>query len=423
MSRILFISHIFPPAIDGGSRVIYKLGQYFESQRHQTLYLSSNCFSTDDFVKSNCLISEKLTSNQLKLPVYHYFRRPLKLLEIICIKFLFINPKSYFINLIKVFQKGPIFKFVPFIKATIKIIKFKPDYIIAGPLPTTIVLYAHLIRYLSTNLFHYSTKLLINASFHPTDSDFQQIPLIKSLQQADYIWTLTQFETDYFIKKFNINPNKIILAGNGVETNLLKNNKIIPCHVKDGVRERFDILFIGSLSAHKRVDLLIKAFTSLISNNLIDYSSTQLIIAGQKTLYYPNIQSLIKKLPSNIKTKIKFIFNFSDNKLTNIIDNCDFLVLPSVQESFGLVLIESWARSKPVIVSNIDSLSEIVSNCSGGLIFKKDNQSDLEKNILKLINSPKLCHQLGQNGLIYVKNNYTWEKVGQKIKQKLFLSV
>jgi hypothetical protein len=40
MSKILCISHIFPPSIDGGSRVIYKLGQYFEKQGNQVLYLS-----------------------------------------------------------------------------------------------------------------------------------------------------------------------------------------------------------------------------------------------------------------------------------------------------------------------------------------------------------------------------------------------
>ena len=58
--KILLLSHIFPPAIDGGSKVIYKLGQYFESQQHQTLYISSNCTSTDDFVKNKYLKSKTL---------------------------------------------------------------------------------------------------------------------------------------------------------------------------------------------------------------------------------------------------------------------------------------------------------------------------------------------------------------------------
>ncbi len=98
------------------------------------------------------------------------------------------------------------------------------------------------------------------------------------------------------------------------------------------------------------------------------------------------------------------------------------MVLPSIQESFGLVLLESWARGKPVIVSNIPALSELVTKSRGGLIFESDNSLELVKNLKKLINSPSLCSEYGQNGLKYVKTNYIWEKVSQKIFQKIKLS-
>jgi glycosyltransferase involved in cell wall biosynthesis len=391
MSKILLISHIFPPSIDGGSRVIYKLGQYFESQKHQTLYLSSDCSSTDDFVKSKYKKISTIYNRRsnIYLPVYHHLRRPLKLINLFFKK-----------DLLKIFQKGPIFKIFPFLKGTFQILKFKPDFIIAGPLPTTIVLYAHFFQKIT------HAKLLINASFHQTDPDFNQTPLIKSLQQADFIWTLSQYETNYFIKNFNINPKKIILAGNGVDQEFLikKTDKL--------KTDKPKILFIGSLSAHKRVDLLIKSFPNLPSN-------ITLIIAGQKTLFYPQIKKLIDSLNPLIKSHIKFIFNFPQSKLASLIDNCDVLVLPSIQESFGLVLIEAWSRSKPAIVSDIPVLSEMIQKTNGGLTFKKDNLSDLSQKIEILINQPKLRHQFGQNGLNYVKNNYTWDQVGQKIWQKI----
>jgi glycosyltransferase involved in cell wall biosynthesis len=394
MSKILLISHIFPPAVDGGSKVIYKLGQYFESQHHQTLYLSSDCSSTDDFVKSKYQKTKQLT-NQIKLPVYHYLRRPLKFLN------LFFNQ-----DLLRVLQKGPIFNFFPFLKATIQILKFKPDFIVAGPLPTTIILYARFFQKIT------KTKLVINASFHQTDPDFHQKPLIKSLQSADFLWTLSQYETDYFIKNFNINPDKIILAGNGVDENFLKKSKN-PHLIKEGVKGRFNILFIGSLAAHKRVDLLIKSFANIPEVNLT--------IAGQKTLFYPQIQKIVNSLKSDVKSRINFIFNFSNSQLANLIDSCDVLVLPSIQESFGLVLIEAWARSKPVLVSNIPVLSEMIQKTNGGLTFKKDNLIDLQKQLEKIITLSNLRLQLGQNGFNYVKNNYTWEQVGQKIWQKISL--
>ncbi len=422
MTKVLLLSHIFPPAIDGGSRVIYKLGQQFEAKGYDTLYLSSNCSSTDDFTQkkhnTNVLMfrSAKVLKKQkyIKLPVYTYIRKPLKFIN------LFIPKKTYFHQLLKVFQKGPIFKFFPFIKTTIKIVKFKPDIIVAGPLPTTIVLYAQFFMFISKALMHHSAKVLINSSFHPTDQDFHQLPLIRSLQSADYLWTLTNFESDYFVNNFKINPKKIILAGNGVDSDFIISN--VPKFQRSSA---LNILFLGSFSAHKRVDLLINSFSSLLKSNaptLQRSKALKLILAGQKTLFYPQIEKTFKSLPPKIKKQIKFVFDFPQDKLTKLIDNCTFLVLPSIQESFGLVLIEAWARGKPVIVSDIPSLSEIVNLSKGGLIFKKDNQADLIKKIKQFIDSPETCRQYGQNGLNYVKTNYTWEKVSQKISQKIRLS-
>ncbi len=420
MSQILLISHIFPPAIDGGSRVIYKIGRYFETQGHQTLYLSSDCLSTDDFTKSKYqkISTTHQPRSNIYLPVYHHLRRPLKLLN------LFIPPKLYLHDLLKVFQKGPIFKFIPFIKATTKIIKFRPDLIIAGPLPTTSILYARLLKMIINlhtckRLKDHPCRLLINASFHQTDSDFFQKPLIKTLQQADFLWTLTQYETNFFIKNIHINPSKIILAGNGIDPKFLikKSDRLTPTD-STGKSDQPNILFIGSLSAHKGLDTLINSFSLLLKANSY-LLSTKLILAGQKTLFYPKIKKLINSQPKPIRSQIKFIFNFPQKKLTHLIDNCTLLVLPSNQESFGLVLIEAWARKKPVITSDIPPLKEIVNQTRGGLIFKSQNPTDLKNKVLHLINHPQLRHQLGQKGFNYVKNNYTWPIVRKKISQKI----
>jgi len=430
--KILAISHIFPPAVDGGSKVIYQLSHQLENEGHQVIYLSSDCSSTDDFVKkySPSFHQGRGPGGGFRLPVYHHLRRPLKFIN------LFIPKNSYLHQLLQVFQKGPIFKIIPFIKATIKIIKFKPDLIIAGPLPTTIILYANFFKKI-INIFNFPLsskgdtgltgggfcRLLINSSFHQSDPDFSRLPLIKTLQQADFLWTLTKYETDFFIKKLNINPKKIILTGNGVEEVFLKNNKLVPRLVKEGVRGRLTILFIGSLASHKRVDLLIKSFANIPILSSKEGLGVDLVIVGQKTLFYPEIHKLYLSLPKSTQKQIHFKFNVSNKDLIKIIDQCQFLVLPSIQESFGLVLVEAWARSKAVITSNIPPLKEIVTSSNGGLVFKIDDINDLQQKIEKLISNPKLCHQIGQNGHIYVKNNYTWAKVSQKICQKILLSV
>ncbi len=177
-------------------------------------------------------------------------------------------------------------------------------------------------------------------------------------------------------------------------------------------------MFIGSFSAHKGIDLLINSFSTIYDLQ----PNISLTIAGQKTLFYPKIKNLIKKQPKSVQSKIKFVFNFPQNQLKKLIDQSTVLVLPSHQESFGLVLIEAWARGKPVITSNIPSLSEIVKKTNGGLIFDINKPSDLNVKINQIISNPLLSHQLGQNGFNYVKNNYTWSKVGKNICQRISLS-
>ena len=397
--KILLVTHIYPPAIDGGSRVIYKLGEYFERQKHTLLVLTSNCHSTDDFANSDTTKS-KLSSNQniLRLPVYRFTHRPFKI----------IGQKLH-LDSFAVFSKGPFFKFIPFVSAVYTIIRFKPDLIVAGPLPTTSVIYARFIKLLLW-LTGTNSKLLINASFHSSDKDFFKRPLIRSLKSADYLWTLTDNESQYFITHFNISPQKIINLGNGVDQSLLSKKKR-----SSSINS---LLFIGSFAAHKGVETLIDAFIKLCDKN----PNLTLTLAGQPTLFYPTLKAKIYRLPSKLKSKINFILNFTDHDLPQLIDSSSVLISPSTQESFGLVLIEAWARHCPVIAADIPASSELVNKTHGGLLFESQNSDSLVRAISSLIDQPEQAIVFGQNGFEYVHSHYTWDKIGNTICTKIFSS-
>lgn len=408
--NILLLTHIYPPAIDGGSRVIFKLGEQL-AKKNKILVLTTNCRSTDDFINPKSVPLRSIIDDRrsiLRLPVYKNLRRPLKL---IC---LFLPKNSYFRQFLEVFQKGPIFKLIPFLKAIYQINKFKPELIITGPLPTTIIIYANFIKFLT------NAKLLINASFHQTDSDFFKKPLIKTLKNSDYIWSLTNYEKDFFINKLNIKKPKILVLGNGVDKNFITSplSKVYRSPEEGSDQGGLNILFIGSLAAHKGLELLINAFSDLTSSfhqGRMPRNSGEvgLTIAGQKTLYYPKIKEKLKN------KRIKIIFNFPQKKLKSLIDSCTCLILPSTQESFGLVLIEAMARGKPVIGTDIPPIKELIAKTKGGLTFKKDNLKSLTAKIEKLINNPSLCQKLGQNGLKNVQKYYTWDKIGKEIKENV----
>jgi len=345
--NFLIFSHIFPPAIDGGSSHLYYLGQSLKTHHHQVLYLSSDSQSSDEF------ISPKI--------------------------FKLINP---------ILAKGPVFKILPLFKTFQILKKFHPDYIISGPFPTAINLYASLFA----KILH--TKLISVPCFHNDDPLFSHPSLIKTLRQSDSILCLSSFEKKYFHHQFKIKNYKLKIIPSGIPSSFLKNTPAV-------FPKNPHLLYIGSFSAHKGLEDLIKSLSP----------HYQLTLAGHKTLYWPKLKPLIKN-----KKNIKIIFDFQTCRLSDLLDSCTCLVLPSTQESFGKVLLEAWARKKPVIVRNIPAPTSLVKTSHGGLIFT----TNLKQQIQKIAKNPKQAHRLGQNGYQFVKKDYTWDKIGKNLCQKLF---
>lgn len=372
--KLLFISHIHPPAVDGGSKIIWRLRDYFQKNGHQTISLGTNLYSTDDFIKINPPATKSCRRNVSLLPIYRLHRR---------------LPK-------------PIFKLIPLIKFLVSCIKFHPDFIVVGPLPTSIIFYAKLITLFT------KSKLIVIPCFHENDPEFTSPLLIKVLRSANLVCTLTNHEKNILTKTYHLRSDNCFTLGAGVDKSFLAKTILKP--------KKQNILFLGNFAAHKQTELLINSFAQISPR----YPKLTLTLAGQKTLYYPQILKVFDKLPADIKQKVTlFPKRYGPRALKRYLGRCSFLVLPSIHESFGLVFIESLARGRPIIGADIPTVSELIHQTKGGLTFKSQSAKSLAMTISKLLDSPNLVHKLGVNGYQSVKNYYTWDKIGGKLCQKI----
>jgi len=89
-------------------------------------------------------------------------------------------------------------------------------------------------------------------------------------------------------------------------------------------------------------------------------------------------------------------FTGSRNDVEDIIPSCDILVLPSLSESFGLVLIEALACGKPVIGSNVGGIKEIITE-DVGLLINPNDIKDLANAIDKLFSDNELMEKFKSN--------------------------
>jgi glycosyltransferase involved in cell wall biosynthesis len=147
------------------------------------------------------------------------------------------------------------------------------------------------------------------------------------------------------------------------------------------------LLFVGRLSAIKGVDILIKSLAD------IDKKIWKLSIVGDGLERIP-LEKLVKDrgLLQNV------VFCGYQKEVKNFYAENDIVIVPSLKEPFGRVVIEAMQFAIPVIASDTDGPSEIIENGKDGFLFKTGDVEALKEAIDFLIKNPQKRIQIGENG-------------------------
>lgn len=95
--------------------------------------------------------------------------------------------------------------------------------------------------------------------------------------------------------------------------------------------------------------------------------------------------------------------------------NADIFILPTLNETFGLVLLEAMQQKTAVIGSCEGGIPDIISDGETGLIVKTNDAADLAEKIKILITNPEYRRQLGEQGYKKFKQNFTLENFEKNI--------
>lgn len=163
------------------------------------------------------------------------------------------------------------------------------------------------------------------------------------------------------------------------------------------------ILHIGSFEKRKDLMTLVKAFCDLKKNQ--SNKNLKLILAGAVTVngnkkVYNKIKSFIDN--NNLDSDVIFPNFISNEDLSIYYKNALVYVFPSIDEGFGIPIIESFSYSTPVVCSNIPVFKEIGNDAV--VYFEKGNFISLSEKIQELINSKELREKFVAKGKVQLKN-------------------
>ncbi len=153
--------------------------------------------------------------------------------------------------------------------------------------------------------------------------------------------------------------------------------------------------YIGTFRRSKGLHVVLQALRRLPSEKI------ELQIYGSPG-NFEDYDRFIAELAMGL-TNVEFRGTFPNEKLAEVLGGMDVLVIPSLwHENSPLALLSAFALKKPVLVSNIGSLADIVEHGKNGLRFEVGDDGDLAVQLNKLIEDPELIRQL-RNGIPKVR--------------------
>ena len=191
------------------------------------------------------------------------------------------------------------------------------------------------------------------SSWNSKNSD---IKIAKYLSTKSSLILANSFASKAFlVERFNLKQDKIQVLHNG----FLTKDFIVKQNENNKNSLEFSVGYIGRLESQKGIHVLINSAKKLPKINFY--------IAGEGPML-----EYLEKLASGLKN----VFFVGVKNPINFMGSVDIIVVPSIREPLGNVIIEAGFCKKAVIASNIDGIPEIITdNISGILLTPREPMS------------------------------------------------
>ncbi len=201
-----------------------------------------------------------------------------------------------------------------------------------------------------------------------------QKALSSGVKHAPRIITPTNTVKNTLIETFGPKyGEKIEVTHEGVGSDLLKH---APSKKKPLDKPYF--LYVGNFYPHKNVERLIEAFARVKDD-------VNLVLVGPEDYFSNNIRSAIRD--HSQEKRVKMFHSISDKKLVTMYAHALALVHPSLDEGFGLQLMEASYFKCPIIASDIPIFREILNN--NYISFDPEDIYDIATSLSTFVKKPK----------------------------------
>ncbi|MFO7691983.1 MAG: glycosyltransferase family 1 protein [Vicinamibacterales bacterium] len=210
--------------------------------------------------------------------------------------------------------------------------------------------------------------------------------------RADLVVTISEYSKAQIERRLQVGPDRIAVCRPGVPSWIAGPlpPPALPGH----------LLFLGTLEPRKNIAGLLAAYRLLVERQP---AAPPLVLAGEVT---PVAGAWVAEAQSApLKGRVVVEGYVSSQRRTELYAGARVLVLPSLDEGFGLPALEAMALGIPVVASNLGALPEVVGEC--GILVDPASARDLADALESVTTNPGLTAKLREAGITRARR-FNW---------------
>jgi len=242
-------------------------------------------------------------------------------------------------------------------------------------------------------------------------------PLIVSVWGSDIVDFPSNFIRRRFLGKIFTSADHISVTGKFLERRtvhlypeLESRISIIPfgINIPDAIidKNHDNMIRLVFIKVHREIygpDILLLALKKVIAKN----PQVHLTLAGEGELT-DKLRRMTKEL--NLEKHVDFCGFIDNQKIFHFLSKFDIMVMPSLQESFGVAVLEASAVGLPVIAGDVGGVPEVLMSEKTGILVPPGDVEALSRAIIRLAENADLRKRMGLAGRKFVDENYRWDK-------------
>jgi len=218
---------------------------------------------------------------------------------------------------------------------------------------------------------------------------------------AKKVITISYFNKNYLIEKFNIPEEKIEVIHLGIDLDFFYNG------IEKNDKKKI-VLSVARLDPVKGLDSLIKA-CDLLRRRGIDF---QCLIIGEGE-ERRNLESLIRNL--SLGRYVFLLGAKKDEEVREFYRRSTVFVLPSTYETMGVATMEAMASRLPVISTRIYGIPELIDQNINGFLIKPGDYFSLSVYLEELLKNESKCKEMGDRGREKIESEFNLKTEVEKL--------